>query len=641
LTDENVDIRVRLQNGRVVAAEARAVAAGVDDIGDAAQRSGRHLGAFERVGKRISPVLYGIGAATKTAMLYAGGFAGAVGAFATFTGVQFNATMEQNTVAFTQFLGNSKKARTYLNELYSIAAKTPFEFPDLVSGARRFLAFGFAAKESKKILQEVGDTAAGLGGGAEEIDRMVMAIGQMKAKGRIQTEELLQLAELGVPVFDYLSKGLKMSGTQLQKELQKGAVGFKEGLDAIRSGMRKDFGGMSKEQAKTFSGQLSTLKDNTVQMLGKMTKPLFNWLRDDAIPALNAALPGIQSFIQNAVGKLPGVFQAIKGGVSDFIDAIKPAQPLWENVLWPLLKGFGMGIAVSIIGGIKVAVPVFKVLMVTLGAVGKVLAPFKSVFQGIGMVIGFLAAGPILRFLGAMKDTEGLLTVLKIAARVVEAPIRLIGKSFLFVGGTLLKLWLRFSPVGILLRKLPGALGTAAGAFRSFAGGALGAIKGAAGKIVGLVEGIAPKMLSAGKALWTALARGFVNAVGSGLGFAADLGKAVANSAIGFLNDAIPNSIPVPLGPDISLPDNPIPHLANGGVVRSSGRVLVGDAGPEVLSLPKGARVDPLPRLGAALAGAGGGSTGEDIVLHNYVELDGHVVTRTVERIARGKARRR
>ncbi len=638
MADENIDIRVRLQNGRVVAAEAKAVAAGVDDIGDAAQRSGRHMGAFERAGRKVTPVLYGIGAATKTAALYAGGFAGAVGAFATFTGLKFNATMEQNTVAFTQFLGSSKKASLYLDELYKVASTTPFEFPDLVSGARRFLAFGFAAKESKKILQEVGDTAAGLGGGAEEIDRMVMAIGQMKAKGRIQTEELLQLAELGVPVFDYLSKGLKMSGDRLQDELRKGAVGFKEGLDSIRSGMRKDFGGMSQEQAKTFTGQLSTLKDNTVQMLGQLTKPIFDWLRDKVLPALNAALPGIQKWIKGAVEKLPGVFQAIKGAVEGFIEAIKPAQPLWENVLEPLLKGLVLGIAGSVVGALKVAIPVFKGLMVVLGAVGKVMAPFKGLMEVIGGLIGFVFGGVILKAVAALGKFGGVFRVVGLLAEALSLPVRVVGKAFLFVAGTVFRLWMKFTPVGILLRKLPGALGKAAGAFGSFATKAWGAISGGFSKVLGFITGLGGKFFGAGTGLVGKLVAGLkgigkriVEAFGSGLGFAGDIGRSLAD----WLNEN------TPLGDHISLPgpipDFDMPALANGGIITSAGSVLVGEAGPEILRLPRGASVNPLPRV-AAEGGGGGGGFSERLIV---VQLDGKEVGRRVERYGSDKANRR
>jgi hypothetical protein len=35
--------------------------------------------------------------------------------------------------------------------------------------------------------------------------------------------------------------------------------------------------------------------------------------------------------------------------------------------------------------------------------------------------------------------------------------------------------------------------------------------------------------------------------------------------------------------------------MAAGGTVRSAGTSLVGERGPELLRLPRGARVDPLP----------------------------------------------
>lgn len=44
------------------------------------------------------------------------------------------------------------------------------------------------------------------------------------------------------------------------------------------------------------------------------------------------------------------------------------------------------------------------------------------------------------------------------------------------------------------------------------------------------------------------------------------------------------------------LPDSPFPWLAEGGDIEEEGGVVVGDAGPEILHLPKGARVSPLPK---------------------------------------------
>lgn len=54
--------------------------------------------------------------------------------------------------------------------------------------------------------------------------------------------------------------------------------------------------------------------------------------------------------------------------------------------------------------------------------------------------------------------------------------------------------------------------------------------------------------------------------------------------------------------PNLTAPQ--IPLLAKGGIIRRAGNVIVGERGPEMLSLPRGARVTPLP----AGAASGGGT---------------------------------
>lgn len=60
-------------------------------------------------------------------------------------------------------------------------------------------------------------------------------------------------------------------------------------------------------------------------------------------------------------------------------------------------------------------------------------------------------------------------------------------------------------------------------------------------------------------------------------------GKSIANSFIDFLNDLLPNKIKIPHGPDINLPDNPIPHLASGAILTQPTYFLGGEAGDEAV----------------------------------------------------------
>lgn len=61
------------------------------------------------------------------------------------------------------------------------------------------------------------------------------------------------------------------------------------------------------------------------------------------------------------------------------------------------------------------------------------------------------------------------------------------------------------------------------------------------------------------------------------------------NSTIGGFSFSVPSWIPVVGGRTFR-----IPYLATGGDITTAGTVMVGEAGPELLSLPRGARVTPL-----------------------------------------------
>ncbi|WIM97708.1 phage tail tape measure protein [Actinoplanes oblitus] len=72
------------------------------------------------------------------------------------------------------------------------------------------------------------------------------------------------------------------------------------------------------------------------------------------------------------------------------------------------------------------------------------------------------------------------------------------------------------------------------------------------------------------------------------------------NRTVGSLGFQAPSWVPGMGGKGWSVPD--IPYLANGGTITGAGLAMVGERGPELLSLNRGAQVTPLNR-----AGAGGG----------------------------------
>lgn len=121
---------------------------------------------------------------------------------------------------------------------------------------------------------------------------------------------------------------------------------------------------------------------------------------------------------------------------------------------------------------------------------------------------------------------------------------------------------------------------------------------------------------------------------GDVFGFLVSSFKGAINSIVGAWNSFKIPSVPIggwdPPGPgpsfpsvstpEINFPD--IPYLAEGADILRTGLAIVGDDGPELLNLPRGARVSPLDRLDS-LAGARGPAVAiENATFSDEVDVD-------------------
>ena len=174
--------------------------------------------------------------------------------------MQLSGDFEQTQIAFTTMLKSAEQANSFLTQAQNMANATPFEFPQLADASKKMLAFGWDVKSILPDLATIGDAASGLGLGAEGINQITLALGQMKAKGRVQGDEMLQQTEAGVPATKILQEQLGMTAEQVAN-IGDAGVDADKAIKALLTGMDKRFGGMMQNQAKTALGLMSTLKD--------------------------------------------------------------------------------------------------------------------------------------------------------------------------------------------------------------------------------------------------------------------------------------------------------------------------------------------------------------------------------------------
>jgi tape measure domain-containing protein len=86
------------------------------------------------------------------------------------------------------------------------------------------------------------------------MDRVVTALGQIKMKGRVQGDEMLQLAEAGINANAYLEKAFHLTPQQLQKAQQAGKISAAAAIPVILAGMDAQFKGLMDKQSHTLSG---------------------------------------------------------------------------------------------------------------------------------------------------------------------------------------------------------------------------------------------------------------------------------------------------------------------------------------------------------------------------------------------------
>ena len=117
----------------------------------------------------------------------------------------------------------------------------------------------------------MGDVAAGLG---VPMGQLIHVYGQVKAQGKLMTNDLYQFMNAGIPIIAELSKVVGKSETEIKDMVSAGKIGFAE-VQAVIKGMTDEGGlfyNLMAEQSKTLSGQLSNLEDNFDNMLNEIGK---------------------------------------------------------------------------------------------------------------------------------------------------------------------------------------------------------------------------------------------------------------------------------------------------------------------------------------------------------------------------------
>lgn len=342
--------------------ETAKVVSGFRDIQNAVHQTAAKV---EKDGKSIDDVISNIQNSMNIAI---GGWS--IGKFVNQM-MQVRGQFQQTEMAFKTMLQSEEKADALMKQIIHTAAITPFGVEDVTEGAKQLLAFNVAAEDVNKTLIGLGDVAAGMGLNLKDL---VMLYGTTIAKGKMDTMDLYQFLNRGIPIADEIAKVMGLDVTnaieEVQKQIKAGKVTSDVFIQAMQSMTAEGskFGGLMEAQSKTITGQISNIEDAIEQM--------FNELGKSQEGVINTGLGVVSTLVENweTVGKVlmtvVAAYGAYKAAVIAMI-AISKAQVAWESA-----KAF-LSLARSITSA-KDAMALFNLV---------------SSSNVLGLVLGAVAAG--------------------------------------------------------------------------------------------------------------------------------------------------------------------------------------------------------------------------------------------------------
>ncbi len=219
--------------------------------------------------------------------------------------------IESLTLAMESQLGSAEAARKEIELLRKEALKPGLAFEQAVRGSVSLQAVGFSAEKAREVISRFGNALALAGKGGAELDGVVLALTQIKAKGIVSAEEINQIAERLPQIRTLMLQAFGTASTEAIQKLGITADQFIEGITEQMKTLPQAAGGI-KNSLENFFDSLK----NAAATLGLSLNKAFDITgKLDAfaagISAVADGFAGLNPALQSTIGWLGAIFLAI------------------------------------------------------------------------------------------------------------------------------------------------------------------------------------------------------------------------------------------------------------------------------------------------------------------------------------------
>ena len=527
-------------------------------------------------------------------------------------------------------LENVDAMKKYASELQGI---TTVGDEATIQGASQLATFQLQSDTIKTLLPSLQDLAVSQYGVSVSGDQMQQMANLM---GKVMTGNVGALTRYGVTL-DETQKKILANGNESERAAMLVEV------------LGQNFGGLSEAMANTPEGKIIQVKNawgDMQEVIGGKLYPVLTstfgyvasvmptiqnvvvsaidaasvplvWIKDNVLPPLGIAFQavwnyGVSAFtnIKNAVQANSGAFSGILTILGGLKDALFSAFEFCKPALnW--VKDVGLPLIVNALAGVvSGATAVFNFFVNNWGLIAPIIAGIAGailVYKGAVLAINLVQ--------NAWAICQGICTAAQWALNVALTA-NPIGIIIVAIGALIaigVAMWMNWDSICAWCKQAFQAVGdffvsvgTAIGSF--FSGlweGIKNTVMSVWNGITGFLSGAWNTISSAATSVFTGIGNaisnvwnGIVGAVKGAINGIISAINGMIRGAVSGINglikgiNKVTGVVGIPAIPTFTAPQ--IPLLAKGGTIRTDGTVIVGEKGPEMLTLPRGAQVTPL-----------------------------------------------
>lgn len=336
--------------------------------------------ARELGGGRLSGAASSAGASVKSGFLRAVGSAAALAAPIAGVGSILSAgfgrlqSIDAAKVKLTALGNSAETVDTIMKSALDSVKGTAYGLGDAATIAASATAAGVKpGKELTKYLTTTADAAAIAGTSLSDMGRI---FNQVQTGQAAYTEDLNQLSERGIPIYQWLANEAGVAAADVKKMASEGQISSELFFKAIN----KNVGGAAKTIGETsFSGAVDNLKAAAGRLGADILGPVFE------------KIPGIVRDLTPTFDRLGG---AIKPVVQSIVDGFGPTMQRivdlfqrWQGIILPLVAAFAgyktVMVAITVATKVWAAAQLALNAVLALNPIGLVVAAIAGLVAGI------------------------------------------------------------------------------------------------------------------------------------------------------------------------------------------------------------------------------------------------------------------